>query len=102
RPRARGRAGRIRKRTCHVTMIVSRLPEEQLTRLRARQAAEQAARRGRRLAGSRGERTGRRRGAETLAEEPTAAEVPDAQEEQGIVDTDAAGVAEVEAIEADA
>ena len=64
RPRARGRAGRIRKRTCHVTVIVSRLPEDQLTRLRAKQAAEQAARRGRRVAGSRGERT-RRGGGET-------------------------------------
>ena len=27
RPRARGRATRIRKRTCHITIIVSRLPE---------------------------------------------------------------------------
>src|SRR3954447_5073772 len=54
RPRARGRAGRIRKRTCHITVIVSRLPDEQLSRLRAKQAAEQAARRGRRVAGSRG------------------------------------------------
>src|SRR2546430_15550111 len=32
RPRARGRATRIRKRTCHVTVIVSRLSEEELTR----------------------------------------------------------------------
>src|SRR4051794_39478748 len=30
RPRARGRATRIRKRTCHITIIVSRLPEAQL------------------------------------------------------------------------
>src|SRR3712207_2798599 len=29
RPRARGRATRIRKRTCHVTVIVSRLPESE-------------------------------------------------------------------------
>ena len=29
RPRARGRATRIRKRTCHITIIVSRLPAEQ-------------------------------------------------------------------------
>ena len=28
RPRARGRATRIRKRTCHVTVIVSRMPED--------------------------------------------------------------------------
>ncbi|MDQ6837441.1 MAG: 50S ribosomal protein L22, partial [Actinomycetota bacterium] len=35
RPRARGRATRIRKRTSHVTVIVSRLPEERLARLQA-------------------------------------------------------------------
>ena len=63
RPRARGRASRIRKRTCHVTLIVSRMPEEELRRYRAKHAAEQAARRARRVAG------GRR-----SAEEPTAPE----------------------------
>src|ERR1019366_2461006 len=41
RPRARGRATRIRKRTCHITIIVSRLPEEKLARLRSRRQAEQ-------------------------------------------------------------
>jgi ribosomal protein L22 len=30
RPRARGRATRIRKRTCHITIIVSRLPDDLL------------------------------------------------------------------------
>ena len=30
RPRARGRATRIRKRTCHITIIVSRLPADKL------------------------------------------------------------------------
>src|SRR5438552_12973104 len=59
RPRARGRATRIRKRTCHVTVIVSRIPENELVRLRARRQAELAARRGRRVAGSRGGRRGR-------------------------------------------
>jgi large subunit ribosomal protein L22 len=54
RPRARGRAGRIRKRTCHVTIIVSRMPADQLARYRTKQAAEQAARRARRVAGGRG------------------------------------------------
>jgi large subunit ribosomal protein L22 len=40
RPRARGRASRIRKRTCHITVIVSRLPDERLARQRAiREAA---------------------------------------------------------------
>ena len=53
RPRARGRATRIRKRTSHVTIIVSRLPEDELTRLQTRRQAEQAARRARRVAGAR-------------------------------------------------
>jgi large subunit ribosomal protein L22 len=51
RPRARGRATRIRKRTCHITVILSRLPDDQLARRRARAAAEQSDRRARRVAG---------------------------------------------------
>jgi large subunit ribosomal protein L22 len=39
RPRARGRATRIRKRTCHITVIVSRYDEETLERIRDREAA---------------------------------------------------------------
>jgi large subunit ribosomal protein L22 len=38
RPRARGRATRIRKRTCHITLIVSRLPDRELQARRARRA----------------------------------------------------------------
>ena len=53
RPRARGRATRIRKRTCHITVIVSRLPEDQLQRLQAHRRAEQLAQRARRVAGAR-------------------------------------------------
>jgi large subunit ribosomal protein L22 len=53
RPRARGRATRIRKRTCHITVIVSRLPEDKLERRRARNAAETAGLRSRRVAASR-------------------------------------------------
>ncbi len=53
RPRARGRATRIRKRTCHITVIVSRMPDAALVRLHARREAEQAARRSRRVAGAR-------------------------------------------------
>jgi large subunit ribosomal protein L22 len=53
RPRARGRATRIRKRTCHITVIVSRLPEDRLERRRARQADRNAALRARRVAASR-------------------------------------------------
>ena len=39
RPRARGRATRIRKRTCHITVIVSRLAEDDLRRRLERTAA---------------------------------------------------------------
>jgi len=53
RPRARGRATRIRKRTSHITVIVSRLPDTDIERLRARRRAEQLAQRARRVAGAR-------------------------------------------------
>src|SRR5580693_4271161 len=39
RPRARGRATRIRKRSCHITVIVSRLPAERLEQRRRRMEA---------------------------------------------------------------
>lgn len=62
RPRARGRATRIRKRTCHITVVLALMPADQLARRRARAAAEAAERRARRVAGGR-----RRRGAEAEA-----------------------------------
>jgi large subunit ribosomal protein L22 len=53
RPRARGRATRIRKRTSHITVIVSRLPQVQLDRLVAKRRAELLDQRARRVAGAR-------------------------------------------------
>ena len=53
RPRARGRSTRIRKRTCHITVILSRMPEDQIARLKARSAAQNVDRRARRVAGAR-------------------------------------------------
>jgi large subunit ribosomal protein L22 len=50
RPRARGRATRIRKRTCHITVVVARLSDERLEVLPARQTSQSAA--GRRRAGT--------------------------------------------------
>jgi large subunit ribosomal protein L22 len=47
RPRARGRATRIRKRTCHVTVIVAPLPTDRLQVEQAREAARSTARSGR-------------------------------------------------------
>jgi large subunit ribosomal protein L22 len=40
RPRARGRATRIRKRTCHITIVVTRMSEEELERKRRREEAQ--------------------------------------------------------------
>jgi len=51
RPRARGRATRIRKRTCHITVLVSRLPDRELQERRARRAQGITGDRRRRRAG---------------------------------------------------
>jgi large subunit ribosomal protein L22 len=97
RPRARGRATRIRKRTCHVTVIVSRLPEDRLARMRAQQAADLAERRARRVAGQRQAEARRRRrgGAGGAGEEEVSDQVggaAEAAEEAGIVDQQAPAV----------
>jgi len=42
-PRARGRAGRIKKRTCHITIVVARLDDERLEVIQARFAKRSAA-----------------------------------------------------------
>jgi large subunit ribosomal protein L22 len=60
RPRARGRASRIRKRTCHITIIVSRLPEDRLERKKAKDASRPGSRAAR-VAGQQLEQEGRRR-----------------------------------------
>jgi len=52
-PRARGRAGKIRKRSCHITVIVSRLDEDRLELLRVARSAQAVASRSRRVASSR-------------------------------------------------
>jgi large subunit ribosomal protein L22 len=72
RPRARGRATRIRKRACHITIIVSRLPEDKLELRRKRMEAV-SANRSRRVDASRRRadlsgRLSRRRAAQAEAE----------------------------------
>jgi large subunit ribosomal protein L22 len=53
RPRARGRATRVRKRTCHITIVIDRMSAEQLRIKAIREAAHpQAGGRARRVAGS--------------------------------------------------
>jgi large subunit ribosomal protein L22 len=91
RPRARGRATRIRKRTCHITVIVSRLPDDRLERRRARQAEQTTAGRSRRVAASR-----RSSGAAAATEETTSKGKAPAAES---VDADTEALDEVEAVE---
>jgi large subunit ribosomal protein L22 len=103
RPRARGRATRIRKRTCHITVIVARLSEEELDRKRRREEAQRpVARRGRGApTASRRARVAKSRQAAAKAapgEETTLAE--EAVEETELMDESTA-VDEAEVIDAD-
>ncbi len=110
RPRARGRAGKIAKRTCHITVIVSRLSDDELDALRSRAASRGTTRD---AAASRRERVARSRGDVVVAEEPAIEEpaedileeiVEDAAVEVAIVDESAAvetAVDETAADEAD-
>jgi len=52
-PRARGRAGRIHKRTCHITVIVAKMDDDRLAIVAAARNAQASASRARRVAGSR-------------------------------------------------
>jgi large subunit ribosomal protein L22 len=72
RPRARGRATRVRKRTCHITVVVARMSDSALEQLRRKEERQPAAgRRGRiggRAATSRRERVARSRQAAAAAQ----------------------------------
>jgi large subunit ribosomal protein L22 len=115
RPRARGRATRIRKRTCHITIIVSRLPADQLE-LRRRRLEAVSANRSRRVDASRRRadlsgRLSRRRAAQAkaeaekaAAEEAEADETDDAQTDDVVSDetaTDETATEETDAAEPD-
>jgi large subunit ribosomal protein L22 len=81
RPRARGRATRIRKRSSHVTVIVNRLPEERLARLQARRRAENLAMRQRRVEATRRARIEGAEGAQNRRERRHPETIPAAEEE---------------------
>jgi len=97
RPRARGRATRIRKRTCHITIIVSRMPDERIARRRAKQSAA-GAQRSRRVSSSRRQRTEVVPQTEpaTVAEESTAL-TDTGVDESVVTDATDAGGTDVEA-----
>jgi large subunit ribosomal protein L22 len=97
RPRARGRATRIRKRTCHITIIVSRLPADQLE-LRRRRMEAMSANRSRRVDASRRRadlsgRLSRRRAAQAKAqaEKAEAEETEDDEVEDAVTDVTVTG-----------
>jgi large subunit ribosomal protein L22 len=102
RPRARGRATRIRKRTCHVTVIVARMSDERLDIVQARQESRVAS--GRRRAGvtarARRDRVERSRaraqGLREVAETAVEAAETEAPEEETIEDEE---TPELEAVE---
>jgi large subunit ribosomal protein L22 len=121
RPRARGRATRIRKRTCHITVIVSRIPADRLAIIRSNESAGSGSARGTRNAAdarrqrvqrSRQEKAQRKAAEEEHdhdhdghdhdhGDEPTAAEVAEIEEAEGIVDQQAPAVAAAEEAEAE-
>ncbi len=129
-PRARGRATRIRKRTCHITVIVARMSDERLAIIAQRDSRRASGPAGRRAAGGAAARRARversrQRAAErtggggdatvgddtteSVETEAAATEVVEtevvetAAVETAAVETDAAEIdaAETEAIEAD-
>jgi large subunit ribosomal protein L22 len=101
RPRARGRATRIRKRSSHITIVVSRLPAARLEQRRRRMEA-MSANRSRRVDASRRRadlsgRLSRRRAAQAAAEaEAAAAAVADEAAEEEALDVTATDDVEVE------
>lgn len=81
RPRARGRATRIRKRSCHITVIMSRYEEEALEALRARADAARGAAAG---AEARRRRVARSRAASGSGDEAAAAAVGAVSDEAAV------------------
>jgi len=100
RPRARGRATRIRKRSCHITIEVEEMPLEMRRQQAARTSNRQAARRAQRVASSR--RSGQETGAalepaQRAESESTPFVGDDVVQETNVVETTAVETTPVEA-----
>jgi large subunit ribosomal protein L22 len=100
RPRARGRATRIRKRSCHITIVVEEMPLEMRRIEAAKSSGRQSGRRAQRVASSRGAAQER----ETPAVEAEAANEQKALVEMAIegVDNSNEAIIEVQATETQA
>jgi len=103
RPRARGRATRIRKRTCHITVIVARMSDERLAVIQARaegaSASAQASRQAR-VARSR-QRAEEAKGAIDAVDEAEDEIIEDASDVEAAEDADTAEAVEEVVEEAD-
>ena len=99
RPRARGRATRIRKRTCHITVIVSRLAPEVLDLMRQREIASGGRGGGQAAAEARRQRVQRSREAKA---EKKAAEIAAEEDHDHDHDHDHDDVVETDVVETDA
>lgn len=84
RPRARGRAGRINKQTCHITIEVARLTEDELDELRKREDLKNEGRQSRRSTsgGGGGDRARR------VAKSRAADEVDETEADQAATEAD--------------
>ena len=90
RPRARGRASRIRKRTSHITIVVDRMSDDMLARRQAKDTARERTGRGGRVASSAASRRARvERSRQAAATKPSAPAADDTPVETDVVETDA-------------
>jgi large subunit ribosomal protein L22 len=101
RPRARGRGARIRKRTCHVTIVLGRLSANELERARMRDAGRRVAPADARAARAR--RVARSRGAaetvDAVEAEETTEEVVENTFAEDAIDSGQAEAPEIEIVE---
>ena len=93
RPRARGRAGRIHKQTCHITIVVSRYDEDVLDELRSR-AEQRSSGNDRDASASRRRRVARSRAADAADDEAEESAAEDATADTPAADTPEAETAE--------
>lgn len=105
-PRARGRAGRINKRTAHITVIVDRLDDDRLEVVQSREARRtQAGRRRVAAGGSASSRAARVERSRTKAQSLKGGDTTDTTESTEVVETeeltDQVEVIEVETTDAD-
>lgn len=100
RPRAKGRASRIRKRGSHVTIIVSRLSDEEITRLQTKTDDDRSSR-SRRVAGSRAGRVAKSKQTEAASPADSSAAVEEGESQSAVISSTSHDETKAEAGKAD-